>query len=40
MSAIPLTRAVVQDWSLAQKIEKGIKTSTVTREEIMKTLDK
>ena len=40
MSATPLTRAEVQDWSLAQKIEKGMKTPNVNREEVMKVLGK
>ena len=40
MSAKPLTHAEVEDWKLAQKIEVGMKTPSVSRNEIMKALGK
>jgi hypothetical protein len=40
MSAKPLTRAEVEDWKLAQKIDAGMKTPSVSRGEIMKALGK
>ncbi|MEJ7694661.1 hypothetical protein [Daejeonella sp.] len=40
MSAKPLTHAEVEDWKLAQKIEAGMKTSSVHRDEVMKALGK
>ncbi len=40
MSAKPLTRAEVEDWKLAQKIEAGMKTPSVSRNEVMKALGK
>jgi hypothetical protein len=40
MSAKALTRSEVEDWKLAQKIESGMKTSTVSRSEVMKALGK
>lgn len=40
MSAKALTRAEVEDWQLAQKIESGMKSGTVGRNEIMKALGK
>jgi len=40
MSAKALTRAQVEDWKLAQKIESGMKTSNVSRSEVMKALGK
>jgi len=40
MSARTLTRAEVEDWHLAQKIEAGIKTPDVSRKEVMKALGK
>ena len=40
MSAKALTHAEVEDWKLAQAIEKGMKTSTVSRSEVMKALNK
>ena len=40
MSAKALTRAEVEDWELAQKIEAGMKTPNVPRKEIMKALGK
>lgn len=38
MSAKALTHAQVEDWKLAQKIEAGMKSATVTRSEVMKAL--
>jgi len=38
MSAKALSHAEVEDWKLAQKIEAGMKTATVSRNEIMKAL--
>ena len=35
-----LTRAEIEDWKLAQKIEAGMKTPTVSRSQVMKTLGK
>ena len=35
-----LSRTEVEDWKLAQKIEEGMKTSTVSRSAIMKALGK
>jgi hypothetical protein len=40
MSAKALTHAQVEDWKLAQKIEAGMKTSTVSRSEVMNALRK
>lgn len=40
MSAKTLTRAEIEDWQLAQKIEAGMKSSTATRKEVMKALGK
>jgi hypothetical protein len=40
MTAKALTHAEVEDWQLAQKIEKGMKTSNVSRTEVMKALGK
>lgn len=40
MSAKALTHAQVEDWKLAQKIEDGMKTSRVSRNEVMKALGK
>lgn len=40
MSAKALTVAQVEDWKLAQKIEAGMKTSNVSRNEVMKALGK
>ena len=40
MSAKALTHAQVEDWKLAQQIEKGMKTSSVSRKEVMKALGK
>lgn len=40
MSAKALSRAQIGDWNLAQKIDAGMKTSTVSRVEVMKVLGK
>ena len=40
MSAKALTRSEVEDWQLAQKIESGMKSGTVSRNEVMKVLGK
>ena len=40
MSAKPLTQAEVEDWQLAQKIEAGMKSKSVSRSEVMKVLGK
>ena len=40
MSAKALTHAQVEDWKLAQKIESGMKSATVSRNEVMKALGK
>lgn len=40
MKAKALTHAEVEDWQLAQKIESGMKTPSVRRDEVMKALDK
>lgn len=40
MSTKALTRAEVEDWKLAQKIEAGMKTATVSRSSVMKALGK
>lgn len=40
MTAKALTQAEVEDWNLAQKIEAGMKTSSVSRSEVMKALRK
>ena len=40
MSAKALTHAQVEDWKLAQKIEAGMKSATVSRSEVMKALGK
>lgn len=40
MSAKPLTRKEVADWKLAQKIDDGMKSPSVSRNEIMKALKK
>ncbi len=40
MSAKALTRAEVEDWQLAQKIESGMKSGSVSRNEVMKALGK
>ncbi len=38
MSAKALTHSQVEDWKLAQKIEAGMKSATVSRSEVMKAL--
>jgi hypothetical protein len=40
LSTKSLSRAEVEDWKLAQKIEEGMKTSSVSRSAIMKALGK
>jgi hypothetical protein len=40
MSAKSLTQAEVEDWKFAQKIDAGMKTSSVSRSEVMKALGK
>ena len=35
-----LTRAQVEDWEFAEKIEKGMKSESVGRSDIMKALGK
>lgn len=40
MSAKALTHTQVEDWKLAQKIEAGMKSATVSRSEVMKALGK
>ena len=40
MTAKALSHAEVEDWKLAQKIEQGMKTSNVSRAEVMKALGK
>lgn len=40
LSTKSLSRAEVEDWKLAQKIEEGMKTSSVSRNAIMKALGK
>ena len=40
MSAKSLTKAEIEDWKFAQKIEAGMKTPSVSRAEIMKALGK
>lgn len=34
MSATALTQAQIEDWLLAQKIDEGMKTGNVSREEV------
>ncbi len=40
MNAKSLTKAEVEDWQLAQKIESGMKTQSVSRDAILKELSK
>jgi hypothetical protein len=40
MSAKALTKTEIEDWKLAQKIEAGMKSSKVSRSEVMKALGK
>lgn len=40
MTTRSLTRAEVEDWKLAQKIEAGMKTASVSRSSVMKALKK
>ncbi|MBS1647469.1 MAG: hypothetical protein JST67_09035 [Bacteroidetes bacterium] len=39
MSAKALTHKEVKDWKFAQKIENGMKDSSVSRAEVMKVLN-
>lgn len=40
MSAKALTHNEIEDWKMAQKINAGMKTSSVSRNEVMKALGK
>lgn len=40
MSAKPLTHLEVEDWKLAQNIDAGMKTKSVSRKEVLKALGK
>ncbi|MBP7810643.1 MAG: hypothetical protein KA163_15225 [Bacteroidia bacterium] len=40
MSAKALTHAEVEDWKFAKKIEAGMKSTNVSRSEVMKALGK
>ncbi|MDB5226565.1 MAG: hypothetical protein JWN78_758 [Bacteroidota bacterium] len=40
MSAKALSHAEIEDWKLAQKIEAGMKTPSVSRNVVMKALGK
>ena len=40
MSAKALTKTEVEDWKLVQKIETGMKTKSVSRNQVMKALGK
>jgi hypothetical protein len=40
MTAKALTKEEVEDWQFAQKIEAGMDTATVSRNEVMKALGK
>jgi len=40
LSARTLTKEENEDWALAKEIEKGMKTEDVSREEVMKALNK
>lgn len=40
MTAKALTKEEVEDWQLAQKIDAGMKSTTVSRSEVMKVLGK
>jgi hypothetical protein len=40
MSAKALTKTEVEDWKLVQKIETGMKTTSVSRNQVMKALGK
>ena len=40
LSAKALTKAEVEDWKFAQKIDAGMRTSSVSRNEVMKVLGK
>ena len=38
MTMKTLSDSEIEDWRFAQKIEKGMKTPSVTKEEVMKAL--
>lgn len=40
LSSRSLSNAEIEDWEFAQKIEKGMKTPKVSRDEVMKALGK
>lgn len=40
MSSRALSNAEIEDWEFAQKIEKGMKSPNVSRNEVMKVLVK
>ncbi len=40
MNTKSLTKGEVEDWQLAQKIESGMKTQSVSRDAILKELSK
>ena len=40
MSAKALSNAEIEDWKLAQRIDAGMKTSSVSRNSVMKALGK
>lgn len=40
ISSRPISRDEIEDWALAQEIEKGLKTATVSKESVMKALKK
>jgi hypothetical protein len=40
MNTKSLTKAEIEDWHLAQKIESGMKTKSVSRDAILKELSK
>ena len=40
MTAKQLTRSEVEDWKFAQRIDAGMKSSTISRQEVMKALGK
>lgn len=40
MTAKPLSKTELEDWKFAQKIEKGMKSSSVSKKEILKALGK
>lgn len=40
LSAKALTKTEVEDWKFAQRIDAGMKTTSVSRNEVMKALGK